>query len=167
MALYIRKLHESELTELKKLLVNTENDFSRSRLEIIRLSAQGKPVSEISEKVNLHPITVRKWIHRFNRSGIEGLRGTKSNGRPPLFSDEQRIRIRKIAMSDPRALGLHFSRWSLPRLRRYLIVQEIVDAISVETVRQIVQSSDVYVQTWHGNGNGSVSCRPWSGNGFG
>jgi len=42
-------------------------------------------------------------------------------------------------------LGLHYSRWSLQRLRRYLIDQKIVDHISVETIRQIIQSQDSMV----------------------
>lgn len=141
MALYVRKLDEPEKKEILNLLENTENDLPRNRLEIVQLSARGKRVPEISELVNLHPINVRKWIHRFNKSGLDGLRSGKSPGRPPLFSEEQRKQISSIATSDPRSLGLHFSRWSLQRLRRYLIEKKVVERISVETVRQIVQSN--------------------------
>lgn len=141
MALYVRKLSEQEKKDIETLLENVENDLPENRIEIIRLSSQGKRVPEISEHVDLHPINVRKWIHRFNDEGLDGLRSGKSPGRPPLFSEEQRKKISSVATSDPRSLGLHFSRWSLQRLRRYLIDQEIVDKISVETVRQIVQSN--------------------------
>ena len=157
MALYVRKLDEPEKLEIQKLLENAENDLPRNRLEIVQLSSRGKRVPEISELVDLHPINVRKWIHRFNKSGIDGLRSGKSPGRPPLFSDEQRKQISQIATSDPRSLGLHFSRWSIQRLRRYLIEHDVVDCISVETVRQIVQSNGAnHVLNGNGyqNGNG-------------
>jgi transposase len=99
-------------------------------------------VPEISEEVHLHPINVRKWIHRFNRYGLDGLRSGKSPGRPPIFNEEQRNEIVGIANTNPRLLGLHYSRWSLQRLRRYLIDHDIVDHISVETIRQILQTQD-------------------------
>ena len=97
---------------------------------------------EISEEVNLHPINVRKWIHRFNELGLDGLRSGKSPGRPPVFSEEQRAQIVQTSRTSPRQLGLHYTRWSLQRLRRYLIEHQIVEHISVETIRQIIQSTE-------------------------
>jgi transposase len=87
---------------------------------------------------------VRKWIHRFNRYGLDGLRSGKSPGRPPVFTEEQRNRIVAIASTNPRLLGLHYSRWSLQRLRRYLIEHKIVENISVETIRQILQAQESF-----------------------
>ena len=143
MALYVRQLEEAERDRLRRLIGRSdrENDLPTSRLQIVALSAEGKRVPEISEAVDLHPINVRKWIHRFNRSGFDGLRSGKSPGRPPVFTEYQRQQISAIATTNPRVLGLHFSRWSLQRLRRYLIEQNIVQCISVETVRQIIQST--------------------------
>jgi transposase len=142
MALYTRKLKQHERKSIETQLDTPEEDLPTQRLQIIMLSAEGKRVPEISEEVDLHPINVRKWIHRFNRYGLDGLRSGKSPGRPPVFSEEQRSRIVAIAGTNPRLFGLHYSRWSLQRLRRYLIDQKIVDHISVETIRQIIQSQD-------------------------
>jgi len=142
MALYTRKLKQQERKTLESHLDSPEDDLPTHRLQIIMLSAAGKRVPEISEEVHLHPINVRKWIHRFNRYGLDGLRSGKSPGRPPVFSEEQRNKIVTIANTNPRLLGLHYSRWSLQRLRRYLIDHDIVDHISVETIRQIVQAQE-------------------------
>lgn len=144
MALFVRKLAGPEEELIEKLIGRAESDLPTNRLRIIQLSAQGRKVPEISKEVDLHPINVRKWIHRFNQRGIDGLRSGKSPGRPPLFTDSQREKITRIAAMDPRALGLHFSRWSLQRLRQYLIEQGIVQCISVETVRQIIQSQGIH-----------------------
>lgn len=145
MALYTRKLKQHERKSIELQLDAPEEDLPSHRLQIIMLSAAGKRVPEISEEVNLHPINVRKWIHRFNRYGLDGLRSGKSPGRPPVFNDEQRNRIIAVANTNPRLLGLHYSRWSLQRLRRYLIDQKIVEHISVETIRQILQSQETVV----------------------
>jgi len=141
MALYVRELQEQEKKQLEVMMCEIENDLPANRLMIVQLSAEGKRVPEISEEVDLHPINVRKWIHRFNERGLEGLRSGKSPGRPPLFTDEQRQQISLIAETNPRSLGLQFSRWSLQRLRKYLIDEGIVTCISVETVRQIIQTN--------------------------
>jgi len=144
MALFVRKLAGPEEELIEKLMGHAESDLPKGRLRIIQLSAQGRKVPEISKEVDLHPINVRKWIHRFNQRGIDGLRSGKSPGRPPLFTDTQREKITRIASMEPRALGLHFSRWSLQRLRQYLIEHGIVQCISVETVRQIIQSQGIH-----------------------
>lgn len=143
MALYIQNLSDQDVKQIEALICEPEDDLPVNRLLIILLSAEGKSVPEISQTVNLHPINVRKWIHRYTSNGIGGLRSGKSPGRPPLFSSKQRRQISKIASTSPRSLGLNFSRWSLQRLRRYLIEQGIVDRISIETIRQIIQSNEM------------------------
>ena len=143
MALYVRKLEEEEWEELERIIQNMENDVSIQRLMIILLSAQGHKVQEISREVDLHPINVRKWIHRYNKHGLDGLRSGKSPGRPPVFTEAQREAIVDIASADPTSLNLPFNQWSLQRLRKYLIDDEVVDQISVETIRQILRAHGI------------------------
>ena len=140
MALYVRKLEEEEWEELERIIQNMENDVSVQRLMIILLSAQGHKVQEISREVDLHPINVRKWIHRYNTDGLDGLRSGKSPGRPPVFTEAQRKAIVDIASADPTSMNLPFKQWSLQRLRKHLIDDQIVDQISVETIRQILRA---------------------------
>ena len=147
MAIYTRKLKVQERRTLEACLHTPESDLPAHRLQIIMLSAAGKRVPEISEEVNMHPINVRKWIHRSNEQGLDGLRSGKSPGRPPVFSEDQRAQIVRLAYTDPRQLGLHYKRWSLQRLRRYLLDRGIVEHISVETIRQIIQSAQPASQT--------------------
>jgi transposase len=143
MALYVRKLEEEEWEELERVIQSMENDVSIQRLMIILLSAQGHKVQEISREVDLHPINVRKWIHRYNRHGLDGLRSGKSPGRPPVFTAAQRKTIVDLASADPPSLNLPFPQWSLQRLRKYLIDYEVVDQISVETIRQILRAHGI------------------------
>ncbi len=140
MALYARRPTECEKQEIEQALRSPSDDLPIHRLQIIILSVQRKRIPEISRRVGLHPINVRKWVHRFNEEGVQGLRSGKSPGRPPLFSEKQRQQIAKIAVTPPQRLGLHYSEWSLQRLRTYLVERGVVKHISVETVRKIIQS---------------------------
>ena len=153
MALYVRKLEEDEERELERMIQNMGNDVSIQRLMIILLSSQGHKVQEISREVDLHPINVRKWIHRFNTDGFAGLRSGKSPGRPPVFSDAQRQAIVDIASSEPKSLNLPFKQWSLQRLRNYLIEGAVVDQISVETIRQILRAHGIQPRSMGGQKN--------------
>jgi transposase len=135
MALYSRTLKADEKLKLEELLKDSDEELAR-RVEIVLLSAQRTGVHEISEMVGLHPINVRKWIHRFNRFGINGLYPRRSPGRPRLFSREQRDAIVGLATTEPRVLGLDFDAWSLQRLRSQLIERGVMSDVSAETIRQ-------------------------------
>ncbi len=135
MALYVRPLKADEVAHLDKLSHSKNNELAK-RAQIVLLSAQRIGVHDISREINLHPINTRKWIHRFNRQGIEGLQPRRSPGRPRVFSDEQRQAIIGLATSEPEDLGLEFEAWSLQRLRSQLIEQGVLSDISAETIRQ-------------------------------
>ncbi len=142
MAIYARGLRDSEQKRLREWAQHRGNADMRKRAYIILLSAQGYTVPQISLQVGLHPINVRKWIHRFNLYGLSGLQSGKSPGRPPRFTDEQKQTIVRLAQISPSHLGLPFKRWSLQRLREYLITSGVVDTISAETIRQILRSTE-------------------------
>jgi transposase len=136
MALYVKNLSTEEKRRLEEI-VRRESDLEVSRrAKIVLLSAQKAGVQDISVTVGLHPINVRKWIHRFNRYGINGLYPRRSPGRPRLFDERQRTAIVGMAVTAPEDLGLDFPLWSLQRLRSQLIARGVVDEISAETIRQ-------------------------------
>jgi transposase len=121
--------------KLEDLLKDSDEELAR-RVEIVLLSTQRIGVHEISAMVGLHPINVRKWIHRFNHLGVTGLYRRHSPGRPRLFTREQRAAIVGLATTEPRLLGLDFDAWSLQRLRLELIERGVMSDVSAETIRQ-------------------------------
>lgn len=139
MAIYL-SLSVAQLTELQRRIVANDPDLPTERLRIIELSAQGKGVPEIAGTIDMHDINVRKWIHRYERNGIAGLRTKKSPGRPLVFDTSKRTEIAELWKTKPRALGLTFSRWSLNRLRKYLHDTGAIECISVETIRQCIHA---------------------------
>ena len=43
------------------------------RAKIILLKADGYTVPEIRRATNHHDVNIRKWIHRFNEKGLDGI----------------------------------------------------------------------------------------------
>ncbi len=144
MALYVRPPKADEKPKLEELARGSDEELAR-RAHIILMSAQRTGVHEIAGSVGLHPINVRKWIHRFEKYGVKGLLPRRSPGRPRLFTREQRDAIVRLATTDPRSLGLDYDAWSLQRLRAELIDRGLVNDVSQETIRQqLLRSGLVY-----------------------
>lgn len=136
MALYVRTLKAEERAKLEEIRRAQPNDEMGRRARIVLHSSEHVGVQEISLAVDLHPINVRKWIHRFNRYGMAGLYPRRSPGRPKLFTENQREAIVDMASTDPQELGLAFDSWSLQRLRYELTERGVTPEISAETIRQ-------------------------------
>lgn len=141
MVLYTRELAAAEREQLQKWLEGDDPDL-KHRARVILLSTEGYRIPEIGEIVKAHPANLRKWIHRFNRSGCQGLISTRSGGAKPRFTEDQKRRIVALAQKRPRDLGLNFTKWTLHRLAEQAEKQQIVDRISHEYVRQILLAAD-------------------------
>jgi len=142
MALYVRELKEEEDKQLRRWIEEDDSTL-RHRARVILLSSQGYRIPEIGALLGAHPTNLRKWIHRFNARGPEGLISPRSGGPPPRFSEEQKQQIIGLAKQNPRDLGLNFSRWTLHKLAEEARKRKIVDSISHEYVRQILAEANV------------------------
>jgi transposase len=148
MALYVRDITEDEKAQLHEWREGNDKDL-RHRSRVILLSAEGYRIPEISGIVKAHPTNLRKWVHRFNDRGPDGLISPRSGGPPPRFTEEQKDQIAELASQSPRGMGLNFSRWTLHKLAEQASQRGIVDSISHEYVRQILKTKEVdYRKRW-------------------
>ena len=67
----IREITDKEKNKLYTLL--DTNPEIRYRIKIVLLANEGYTVPEIREMTNTYDKTIRKWIHKFNNKGIEGI----------------------------------------------------------------------------------------------
>jgi transposase len=71
------------------------------RARIVALSWDGLGVPAIAEQLGCHPKKVRRWLHRFNAAGIDGLGDRPGAGRKRRITEAQRSRIIALARSVP------------------------------------------------------------------
>lgn len=150
MTLYVQPISEEERTHLDKIIAQPEPETLGARAHIVLLSSQGYSSTEIAYLVGRHPATVRKWIHRWNEQGISSLINALSPGRKRICTEGQIREIVEIALTEPRALGQPYSRWSLHRLVRYLIETGVVETISHDTVWRILRARGIHFQKGKG-----------------
>lgn len=84
-------LNAEERAELEQWLrcTSTSLGLARRCLAILEVAA-GVPLSHVARLVDLTEKHVRKWVQRFLRDRLEGLRDRPGRGRKPVFSSRGR-----------------------------------------------------------------------------
>jgi len=121
------------------------------RAQIVLWAAQGYAVGRIAEIGFTSEDRVREVIHNFNRDGFSSLSPKYAGGRPHKFDPATRAEIARIALTGPHTLGKPYTRWSLTKLADYLVEAGIVEDISVESIRRILDEEGISYQrlkTW-------------------
>lgn len=139
-SVYARELSDEEEIVLKRA-TKSNNTFMRDRARIILLSSERFFARQIAEKVGCEEKKVRKAIKKFNEAGLEALQKGKAKGAVPKFTDTVKKIILLHFSKQPKDFGLHFTTWTLPRFRQHIVDYKIVDSISIEKVRQILDSA--------------------------
>ena len=81
---HLRMLTNDEKNLLHLMLEDNEAGY---RAKIILLKDEGYTVPEIRKMINHHDHNIRKWIHRFNQQGIDGIISKKHNHKQYKFDD--------------------------------------------------------------------------------
>jgi len=115
------------------------------RAKIILLNDEGYTVPQIRKITNHHDNNIRKWIHRFNQQGIDGIISKKHDHKQHNFDNNIEKQIVDIASSHPRtAYGLGFSSWSLRILAGFIMCNlKVVDRISHTEIRNILLKHNI------------------------
>jgi transposase len=71
------------------------------RARIIALSWDGLGVPAIAGQLGCHPKKVRRWLHRFNAAGIDGLGDRPGAGRRRRITGAERSAVIALARSEP------------------------------------------------------------------
>lgn len=139
-SVYARELSDEEKVALKRA-AKSNNTFVRDRARIILLSSERFFARQIAEKVGCEEKKVRKAIKKFNEKGLEALQKGKARGAVPKFIENTKKIVLLHFSKGPKKFGYHFTTWTLPRFRKHLIDYNVVESISIETVRQIIMES--------------------------
>lgn len=90
------------LDELRRMARAQRDARMRIRLQGVVLAAQGRPAEEIAKALDVSRRVVQKWVHRYNRSGVEGLRHRPGQGRRERLTLEERTRLCGCIEAGPR-----------------------------------------------------------------
>jgi transposase len=121
MPVRVRALEPEEAAAVKRLAHSrTQPARLVERARMVWLALTGASAPAIAREVGCSAETVRHWLKRFNRHGVDGLRDAARSGRPPTYTPAQVGEVVATALSNPSTLGLPFACWTLDRLATYL-----------------------------------------------
>ena len=124
MSLRVRELTDEERTTLQRWARSrTEAARRVERAQMVWRAGQGDKLDAIAAALGCNVETVRLWVKRFNRGGLDGLQDRPRAGRPPTYPAEQAGDVVVAALTKPTELGLPFASWTLDRLAAYLAEQ--------------------------------------------
>src|SRR3954468_4447373 len=127
-----RRCPVPKLLRLRRLSAEEEQEIARlarsrtaparlvERARIIGLAAQGCRVLAIATELGISAPVVRRWLERFNASGVAGLADAPRSGRPVTYTAEEVGELIAARLTAPQELGLPFASWTLDRLGAYL-----------------------------------------------
>ena len=151
MCLYVRELKMDEGQKIQQILRRSTNRVKVRRAQVVLASEQGYKVPAIAELVHYSEHHVRAIIKEFNEHGFKALEPKPRSGRPTEFTEDDKAFIAETAKCPPDLLGCPFKRWSLEKLREYLIKEKVISSISIETLRTILHEKKVKlrrIKTW-------------------
>ena len=126
------------MNDLHWLLDNDAESGYRARM-ISCLEMKDTQDPEIRKITNHHDNNIRKWIHRFNEDGIDGIVSRKHIRNAHKITDNIERKIVEIASNDPRKYRLKFSTWSLRVLAGYIMEEKkLVESISHTEIKNVL-----------------------------
>ena len=135
----VRRPVTAEIQQLSKKMIELVNPHQQRRAEALILYGIGLNILEIAIAQGVHPNTVYKDLHAFEQLGVEAIWQLQEGGAPRRITDEQTTKIEQLAEQSPQEVGLPYGRWSLRKLREYLVKQHIVKSIGRERLRQVLK----------------------------
>jgi transposase len=111
--------------EIMRIAVQQEiqrSDESRydHRLHGVLLVSQGLSCPRVADYLGQDPVTVQRWVQRFNAKGFAGLQEGERPGRPRRISDLQWSELEQVLRSSPRSKGYGQNLWDGKLLSHHL-----------------------------------------------
>jgi len=140
--LKVRKPNAAEQAQLRQVLEDsTTRRICRWATALLFYGA-GLNAVAIAAALAVHVNTIYTYLHTFAQYGVPYLERLRAPGAPQRISVAQVDEIVRIAERSPIEFGLPYGRWSLAKLRDYLIQQRrLVKAVSREHLRRILKKS--------------------------
>ena len=137
--LSVRPPTAAQLRRIHACLETPLQPWQRRRAEALLLLAAGHTATFIADLLGAHINTIYADLHAFACHRLRCLQPTRRPGAPARLTPAQLKTIWRVAGRSPLDLGLPFARWSLAKLRAYLIRQRLVRAISREHLRRVLK----------------------------
>ena len=135
-SLRVRQPRTADIRRLHEIFESALEPGQRRRAQAILLYAAGLSAVEIARLLEVHAHTIYADLHAFDIYGVTAIPPG------PRRSQQYTLQVWRLAELPPYELGFPYGRWSLSKLRSYLIKYKIVSNISREHLRRVLKKGD-------------------------
>lgn len=136
------KVRQPRPAEIRRLLQWIEEPLDtpqQRRSQAILLYHDSMSATEIAMTLQAHVNTILADLHAFDQQGLSSVTQVHQRGVSPRLTPAQKAEICRLADQAPSELGLPYGRWSLSKLRTYLLRQRLVKTLRREHLRRILK----------------------------
>ena len=113
--------------ELRKAACTSKDAAQSRRLLALAMVLEGATRDRAAAQSGMDRQTLCDWVHRYNATGIEGLRSRKSPGKAALLNEARKAELKALVLAGPDPERHRVVRWRCVDLRG-----EIARRFSVE-----------------------------------
>ena len=90
-------------SELRRVASKCGDGAQVRRLLALALVLEGRSRKQAAEQSGMDRQTLSDWVHRYNASGVDGLKSSHAPGATPLLSETQKAELRELVVqgTDP------------------------------------------------------------------
>ncbi len=145
----LRPLDEQSLIDLRRRYDKTSDAETRTRYQMLLLSAKGQTSTQIAQTVLRSQDTVVRVLKRFITGGVEAVPRRTAPGRERTVTAAWEGELLRVIELDPHEVRQDTANWTTERLAEYLCEQTGIQ-VTEETVRVYLHAHDYVCKrpTW-------------------
>jgi len=145
----LRPLDEQGLIDLRRRSDETSDAETRTRYQMLLLSAKGQTSTQIAQTVLRSQDTVVRVLKWFITGGVEAIPRRTAPGRERTATEAWEAELLRVIELDPHEVGQDTANWTTERLAEYL-GQHTGIQVTEETVRVYLHALDYVCKrpTW-------------------
>lgn len=128
----IRKIElaEKQRQELDSGYRSGKSHAFRQRCQVVLLKSAGRSSVEVGQIVKMNPVTVNKWLSRYQAAGIGGLTTRPGQGRKPLLEPARDLeQVRQVVVAERQRLSQ----------AKLLLEQQLGKEFSLKTLKRFLK----------------------------
>lgn len=104
-------LTKKQRVELEYVLHFDPRPFMQKRSQYILLKAEGRSSKSIAEELSSSVLTVNRWVNRYLKSGMDGLRNKPGQGAKPIMDSSDTEKVIEAIQKDRLSVMKAKERW--------------------------------------------------------
>jgi transposase len=131
-------------SNIQQLAKESADALTLQRLFCILLVHAGSSPAQVASRSGLNERSIRRWVQRYDKQGLQGIKEMVPSGRPARLEKEQIVKLFRQIRKPPSYFGYLSERWTGKLLQHHIQHQEQV-TLSLRQCQRLLKDSRAQV----------------------